>query len=117
MHTHLIHATLTQALDTPLRLLNQTNPPNSRYMKSLLSIPFFYILFSLPIFAEKEHLTSFLPDDTFMVLEVDDWREFRADLKDGPWGDIQEFPVWQKVSDKIESEMWRGQNKKTKSKI
>ena len=86
-------------------------------MKSLLSIPFFYILFSLPIFAEKEHLISFLPDDTFMVLEVDDWREFRADLKDGPWGDIQEFPVWQKVSDKIESEMWRGQNKKTKSKI
>ena len=41
----------------------------------------------------------------------------KDDLKDGPWGDIQEFPVWQKISDKIESEIQRGKNKKTKSKI
>ncbi|MGB0355565.1 MAG: hypothetical protein ACPGII_05850, partial [Opitutales bacterium] len=86
-------------------------------MKPLFSIPFFSILFSLTIFADKESLISFLAQDTFMVVEVDNWGELREDLESGPWGEIQEFPIWQKVSDKIESEMWRGQNKKAKSKI
>ena len=86
-------------------------------MKSTFSILCISVISKFTLFADKESLISFLPDDTFMVVEVDNWSEFRADLKDGPWGDIEEFPVWQKVSDKIESEMWRGQNKKTKSKI
>ena len=76
-------------------------------MKPLFSIPFFSILFSLTILADKESLTSFLPEDTFMVVEVDNWGKLREDLESGPWGKIQDFPIWQKVSDKIESEMGR----------
>ena len=106
-----------QDSDIRLHLFNQTNLRNSRTMRPLFSIPFFSILFSLTIFADKESLISFFPEDTFMVVEVDNWEELRQDLESGPWHEIQEFPIWQKVSDKIESEMWRGQNKKAKSKI
>ena len=106
-----------QDSDIRLHLFNQTNLRNSRTVKPLFSIPLFSILFPLTIFADKESLISFLPEDTFMVVEIDNWGEFKEDLESGPWGKIQEFPIWQKVSDKIESEMWRGQNKKAKSKI
>ena len=77
-------------------------------MNPFFSVPFLCILFSITIFADKESLISFLPEDTFMVLEVDNWGELRKDLQAGPWGEIQKFPFWQKISDKIESEMQRG---------
>ena len=86
-------------------------------MNPFFSVPFLCILFSITIFADKESLISFLPEDTFMVLEVDNWGELRKDLQAGPWGEIQEFPFWQKISDKIESEMQRGQNKRFKSSL
>ena len=56
-------------------------------------------------------MVSFLPDDTFFVLEVDNWTELRDDLKNGPWGEIEKFPVWEKISDMIESELQRGRIK------
>ena len=84
-------------------------------MNPLFSFTFLSIIFSFTVFADKESLVSFLPDDTFLVLEVDNWTELRDDLKDGPWGEIEKFPVWEKISDMIESELQRGKNKKFKS--
>ena len=84
-------------------------------MNPLFSFTFFSIIFSFTVCAGKESLVSFLPDDTFFVLEVDNWTELRDDLKNGPWGEIEKFPVWEKISDMIESELQRGKNKKFKS--
>ena len=95
--------------------VNQTNPLTSCTMNPLFSFTFFSIIFSFTVCAGKESLVSFLPDDTFLVLEVDNWTELRDDLKNGPWGEIEKFPVWEKISDMIESEMQRGKNKKFKS--
>ena len=41
--------------------------------------------------------------------------KLKDDLKNGPWGEIEKFPVWEKISDMIESELQRGKNKKFKS--
>ena len=95
--------------------VNQTNPSTSFTMNPLFSFTCLSIIFSFTVFADKESLVSFLPDDTFFVLEVDNWGELKDDLQDGPWGEIEKFPVWEKISGMIESEMQRGKNKKFKS--
>ena len=84
-------------------------------MNPLFSFTCLSIIFSFTVFADKESLVSFLPDDTFFVLEVDNWGKLKDDLQDGPWGEIEKFPVWEKISGMIESELQRGKNKKFKS--
>ena len=84
-------------------------------MNPLFSFTCLSIIFSFTVFADKESLVSFLPDDTFFVLEVDNWGKLKDDLQDGPWGEIEKFPVWGKISGMIESELQRGKNKKFKS--
>ena len=84
-------------------------------MNPLFSFTYLSIIFSFTVFADKDSLVSFLPDDTFFVLEVDNWGELKDDLQDGPWGEIEKFPVWEKISGMIESELQRGMNKKSKS--
>ena len=84
-------------------------------MNPLYSFTSLSIIFSFTVFADKDSLISFLPDDTFLVLEVDNWGELKDDLQDGPWGEIEKFPIWEKISGMIESELQKGQNKKFKS--
>ena len=78
-------------------------------MNPLSSFTCLSIIFSFTVFADKDSLVSFLPDDSFLVLEVDNWEELKDDLEDGPWGEIEKFPIWEKISDMIESELQKGQ--------
>ena len=84
-------------------------------MNPLFSTTCLSIIFSFTVFADKESLNSFLPEDTFFVLEVDNFGELRDDLKVGPWGEIEKFPIWEKISDMIEKELLKGKKKKFKS--
>ena len=84
-------------------------------MNPLFSFTCLSIIFSFTVFADKDSLISFLPDDSFFVLEIDNWGELKNDLQDGPWGEIEKFPIWEKISGMIESELQKGQNKKFKS--
>ena len=88
-------------------------------MKIKLLIQIFSVLCALPLLvAQKEDsLIKFLPEDTLVAMELENWKGFQSDLDSGPWKKIMDFPIWGKIKDKIEDELQIFSNKKSKSNL
>ena len=56
---------------------------------------------------KSESLVSMLPENCIMTIEVDDWKVLSKNLAAGPWGEVAEFPVWEKISTVMEDEFFR----------
>lgn len=87
--------------------------------KKLLTQLISFLCFLPFVVAEKEDtLIQFLPEDTLVTMEIDNWQDFQDDLESGPIGKIMDFPIWEKLKDKIENELHgKGHSKKSKSKL
>ena len=83
-----------------------------------LSLPASILLsFSVLASENKESLLSFLPEDTLLAMEIDNWEDIQDDLESGPWGKIMDFPIWGKIKDKIEDELQIFPTKSSKSNL
>ena len=56
---------------------------------------------------KSESLVSMLPENCIMTIEVDDWKVLSKNLAASPWGEVAEFPVWEKISTVMEDEFFR----------
>ena len=87
---------------------------NRKFLIQLVSV---LSALSVLVAQKEDSLIKFLPEDTLVAMEIDNWEDIQDDLESGPWGEIMDFPIWEKVKDKIENELGRGHTKKSKSNL
>ena len=62
---------------------------NRKFLIQLVSV---LSALSVLVAQKEDSLIKFLPEDTLVAMEIDNWEDLQDDLESGPWGEIMDFP-------------------------